>query len=176
MRIIAGMLGGRNFASPRSHRTHPMSDKVRGALFNALGDIEGLSVLDAFAGSGAIGFEAASRGAGTVLVVESDKLAQKTIEENITSLRLSRRVQLIKANCNSWSSHNPTEQFDIVIADPPYNRLQYDLLDKLTKHLAPGGIYVLSWPGAVETPKLVGCNLTAQKTYGDAQLLFFRQA
>ena len=63
MKVVAGSRGGRNFASPHNNRTHPMSDKVRGALFNALGDLDGLSVLDAYAGSGACSLEAASRGA-----------------------------------------------------------------------------------------------------------------
>ena len=72
MRIIAGYLGGRQFNSPRSNRTHPMSDKARGGLFNALGDISGLTVLDAFAGSGALSFEAISRGAESVIAVDID--------------------------------------------------------------------------------------------------------
>lgn len=175
MRIIAGRLGGRNFASPHSRRTHPMSDKVRGALFNTLGDIEGISVLDAFAGSGALSFEAVSRGASNALAVENDKSAQRAIEENIANLELSKQVQLVKANCSSWSDNNPAQQFGIVIADPPYDKRQLDALNKLTKHLKKDGLYVLSWPGDVEGPELAGCVLVAQKTYGDAQLLFFRQ-
>ena len=67
MRIIAGTLKGQQFQTPHSHKTHPMGDKIRGALFNVLGDIEGLSFLDAFSGSGALAFEAASRGAASVL-------------------------------------------------------------------------------------------------------------
>lgn len=176
MRIIAGTLGGRNFGSPRSQRTHPMSDKVRGALFNALGDIEGLSLLDAFAGSGALSFEAVSRGASTALAIDNDKPAQQAIEESIASLGLGARVRLIKANCGSWSDNNPAQQFDIIVADPPYDKLQPAILTKLTKHLKPGGLYVLSWPGGAVAPELGGCSLAAHKSYGDAQLLFFRQA
>ena len=74
MRVIAGRLGGRNFDSPKTQRTHPMSDKVRGALFNALGDLGGLTVLDAFAGSGACSLEAASRGATEVLAIDINPL------------------------------------------------------------------------------------------------------
>ncbi|HKX24038.1 MAG TPA: RsmD family RNA methyltransferase, partial [Candidatus Saccharimonadales bacterium] len=83
MRVIAGELGGRFFAGPDSTATHPMAERVRGAMFNALGDIEGLTVLDAFAGSGALAFEAISRGAKSVVVVERDKRAQRIIAENI---------------------------------------------------------------------------------------------
>jgi 16S rRNA (guanine966-N2)-methyltransferase len=75
MRVIAGFLGGRNFDSPGGHRTHPMSDKVRGAVFGVLGDIKGLSVLDAFAGSGALSIEAVSRGAKYAVAIDVDKRA-----------------------------------------------------------------------------------------------------
>lgn len=153
-----------------------MSDKVRGALFNALGDIEGLTMLDPFAGSGAVSFEAASRGATAVLAIENDKSAQQAIEESIVSLGVTGQVRLIKANCSSWSDNNPGWQFDIVIADPPYDRLRVSLLNKLTKHVKPGGMYVLSWPGGVDLPELDGSKLAAEKSYGDAQLLFFRHA
>ena len=71
MRVIAGRLGGRLFDSPHTRRTHPMSDKARGALFNMLGDIEGMHVLDPFAGTGALSFEAISRGAASALAIAS---------------------------------------------------------------------------------------------------------
>jgi len=95
MRIIAGRLGGRLFDSPHSHKTHPMSDKARGALFNILGDISGMSVLDPFAGTGAISFEAVSRGAAGAVAIELDKQAQKVITANIASLGLIHEVKLI---------------------------------------------------------------------------------
>src|SRR4051812_43097697 len=98
MRIIAGTMGGRTFSSPHGHRTHPMSDKMRGALFNTLGDIGGLTILDAFAGSGALSFEAVSRGARHATAIDSDRSAQQTITENIRSLSLNKHVKLIKAS------------------------------------------------------------------------------
>ena len=104
MRIIAGKLGGRMFESPHSARTHPMSEKMRGALFNSLGDISGLAVLDAFAGTGACGFEAISRGAGSVLAIEHDTDAFKTIMRNIESLGLEEEVQAVRGRVNGWAS------------------------------------------------------------------------
>ena len=88
MRIVSGALGGRTFDAPRGHRTHPMSDKIRGALFNMLGDIEGLQVADLYSGTGAISFEAISRGASNTIAIEADKVAYATIKKNIDQLNL----------------------------------------------------------------------------------------
>ena len=95
MRIIAGTLKGRIFAAPHTLRTHPMSDKARGALFNVLGDVEGMSVLDAFAGSGALGFEALSRGASHVTSIDKDRMAVKTIKNNAVELSVESRAKVI---------------------------------------------------------------------------------
>src|SRR6266404_7522519 len=105
MRIIAGTLKGREFKSPRGHKTHPMSDKVRGALFNVLGDIEDLTFLDAFAGSGALAFEAISRGAKSVTAIDRDNSAHEVLEQNSREL-CPRQVKVIKANAGGWSNHN----------------------------------------------------------------------
>jgi 16S rRNA (guanine966-N2)-methyltransferase len=151
-----------------------MGDRIRGALFNTLGDIEGLTVLDPFAGSGAIGFEAVSRGASKALLIENDKPAQRTLMESIHQLQVAGQVQLIQANCSSWSDTNPTQVFDLIIADPPYDNLQLPVLQKLVRHLAAGGIYVLSWPGGQDACALDGLQIVEDKSYGDARLLFFR--
>lgn len=172
MRVIAGRLKGRQFQSPGGHRTHPMSEKMRGALFNMLGDIDGLTVLDAFAGSGALGFEAISRGAASVLTVDDDRSAQKIIEANILSLQVH-RVRLIKGNVGSWSNKNREAVFDIIVADPPYDKPNEDLLEKLLRHLKPKGILALSWPEEYEMPRLKGVELVQNKTYGNARLLFY---
>lgn len=175
MRVIAGSLGGRSFVSPHSHRTHPMSDKVRGALFNTLGDIKGLTVLDAFAGSGALSFEAVSRGARSALAIDNDKSAQRSIEESILRLGLESKVRLTKAGCVGWSANNQGRQFDLVLADPPYDKLQSNTLARLVRHVRPGGLFVLSFPGSIEAPRYESLSLIAHKYYGDAQLLFYRR-
>ena len=86
MRIIAGELRGRQFNSPKGHRTHPMGDRVRTALFNTLGDISDLTILDAFAGSGALTFEAISRGAKSAVTLEIDYDAYEVIQQNAEDL------------------------------------------------------------------------------------------
>lgn len=175
MRIIAGSLGGRIFASPGSYKTHPMSDKARGALFNTLGDIDGLSVLDAFGGSGALGFEAISRGAVRSIVIDSDRTAQNVIEQNIEALGIGGKVKLVKASAGAWLGTNADAQFDIVLCDPPYGNMQPKLLARLAGHAKPGGVVVYSLPpnGAVELD--AGYQQRAVKSYGDAQLVFYQR-
>lgn len=175
MRVIAGTLKGREFKSPRGHKTHPMSDKVRGALFNVLGDIDGLTFLDAFAGSGALAFEAVSRGAKSVIAIDKDGSAHKILERNSKELGL-KTVKVVKANTAGWSAHNIDTEFDVLLLDPPYNELQLDLAERLIKrHLRTGGLAVLSFPGKATAEPLANAEIAAVKNYGDAQLVFYRR-
>jgi len=151
-----------------------MSDRVRGALFNTLGDIEGLTVLDAFAGTGALSFEALSRDAASALLIEIDKPAQRAIQESITMLGLKSQAKLVSANSSGWSDNNPERRFDIVIAAPPYDDLQLSVVQKLARHVAPDGLFVLDWPGKTAAPEIPGLEQIEQKNYGDAQLVFYR--
>lgn len=176
MRIIAGSLKSRQFNSPPGSRTHPMSEKMRGALFSALGDISGLNVLDAFAGSGAVGFEAISRGAASVLAIESDKRAQQTILANKLALGVERQYILIKGKAVSWSKNNSGRGFDVVICDPPYNKVDEAGIERLARHTKTGGIAVFSLPPATRIilPKSEFSHLSA-KSYGDSNLVFYRK-
>jgi 16S rRNA (guanine966-N2)-methyltransferase len=175
MRVIAGTLGGRQFDSPKSYKTHPMSDKARGALFNILGDISGLDVLDPFAGTGAFSFEAVSRGATSALAIEQDKPAQRIIRQNIRLLGVGEHVKLIQASANAWLQTNPAVRFDLVLCDPPYNDLQPNLVVRLAARVAPDGIMVLSWPAGTTLPE-IPLLLLQHKVYGDATLAFYRNA
>lgn len=176
MRIVAGTLKGRQLHEPHSRGTHPMAEKVRGALFNVLGDVEGLTFLDAFAGSGALAFEAVSRGAAKVVAIEKDRSAHSVIDKNVSELRLKDRVDAVRANAGGWSIHNMEKQFDIVILAPPYGNLQESLLRTLAKrHVKSGGILVLDWPGKIEVPEFEGLKQVSTKAYGDAQLVFYRK-
>jgi 16S rRNA (guanine966-N2)-methyltransferase len=175
MRVIAGKLGGRNFDSPNGHRTHPMSDKIRGALFNALGDVSGLTILDAFAGSGALSIEAISRGAKSALAIELDGEAFNTVLQNIETLGLQDQVSALRKNTAGWSRRNHDQQFDIVICDPPYNDFRPNVLQNLVANVKLGGVYVLSWPGREKVRDFDGLEILSNKTYGDAQLVFYRK-
>ena len=176
MRIISGSLGGRQFDSPKSHRTHPMSDKVRGALFNSLGDISSLTILDAFAGSGALSFEAISRGANHATAVDIDKSAVDSIFKSAHSFGIADKVKAIRANVGSWSDNNPDIQFDVLICDPPFDAIKPDLLGKITQHSKLGGVFVCSLPpkSDVDLPSSQFESL-GSKLYGDCKLVFYRR-
>lgn len=175
MRVISGWLGGRIFESPHGHRTHPMSDKIRGAVFGVLGDIKGLTVLDAFAGSGALAIEAISRGASNAVAIEVDKGAHNIIVKNITALGIEDRVKAVRAFANAWSTRHQAELFDLVLLDPPYDKIPYRDLKFMPRHLKDTGTLVLSWPGKAEVLKFEGLEIVQQKNYGDAQLVFFQK-
>lgn len=147
---------------------------MRGALLNILGDIEGLTVLDAFAGSGALAFEAVSRGAVQAVCIERDVAAQRVIAKNITALGLKATVSIVGASVNAWSRTNPTQQFDIVLCDPPYTNLQLSVVTHLVTHTTKGGLLVLSWPSNQSAPELANMQQVDQHDYGDAQLIFYR--
>ncbi len=176
MRIIAGQLGSRQFESPKGRRTHPMGDRIRTALFNTLGDIEGLTIIDAFGGSGALSFEALSRGARHATILELDRDAYDVIQRNIEKLSLTDRTQLIHINARSWSYRHNTERFDLVFCDPPYDQIQETTLEKMAKHAKVGGLLVYSLPphGDIRLPE-DKYQLVASKNYGDATLAFYRK-
>ncbi len=175
MRIIAGTLRGRNFESPHHHKTHPMSEKMRGALFNVLGDISDLTVFDAYGGSGAIAFEAISRGAKKALITEIDPIVAKTITANIKSLDLKDTVRLVRVNAASYSQNYPYEHYNIVICDPPYDDMHPTQIIQLSSSVAKDGLLVISKPTGSADFDLNGLELISKKNYGDGTLVFYRK-
>lgn len=174
LRVIAGSLGGRFFEAPDTAATHPMSERMRGALFNILGDITGKTVLDPFAGSGALSFEAISRGAKSALLLDNDKHAQNAIQKNIATLGLGDKAKLIKANCRSWSERN-NAKFDLILADPPYHDMQLSTVNLLKTHLNVNGLMVVSYPGRGSVPTVNGVVVVDIRDYGNAALAFYQQ-
>lgn len=175
MRIVAGVLSGLHFDSPKGAKTHPMSDKMRGALFNMLGDIEDLTVYDAFGGSGALSFEAISRGAKSAIITEIDKYAWALIKQNIDTLKLSDKVKAIRANATSWSTNNYETKFDLVICDPPYDKVKTDQLKILSNNVKEKGMLILSLPSKLVSIKFDNFELIRSSNYGDGSLAFYRK-
>ncbi len=153
-----------------------MSERVRNALFNSIGgDIVDTVVLDAFAGTGAIGFEAISRGAKHATFVERDRTAQKILAENIETLSVDEKTKLVRAPVASWASTYDGPQFDVIFADPPYHDMQFSTVLALMGLLKPGALMVLSHPGRDECPTRPGVVVVDNRSYGDATLTFFRR-
>jgi 16S rRNA (guanine966-N2)-methyltransferase len=172
MRIIAGTRRGARIAAPKGLATRPTGDRVREAAFNLIGPVEGATVLDLFAGSGAMGLEALSRGAEKVTFVESERLACRTISENLEKLRLTgARVVCQDA---VWTLRQETRTYELVLIDAPYEAWA-DLEPKLAEHLprvlAPHGVLVVE-TGARTEPTLPLPRRTSRR-YGSARLTLF---
>jgi 16S rRNA (guanine966-N2)-methyltransferase len=133
-RIIGGVAGGRRIRTPRGDATRPTSDRVREALFSSLdaavGSLAGLRFLDLYAGSGAVGLEARSRGAGVVTCIEHDRRTASLIRDNARALGFQ-RVEVVTAPVSRALTQPPPAPYDLVFADPPYSVPTADVLDAL---------------------------------------------
>ncbi len=177
MKIGSGELRGRPFEQPKTRTVRPLSDKVRAALFDVVGPIDGLAVLDAYAGSGAAGFEAASRGAVLVDAIEANAKVAKTIQSNAKSLGLDWGYVLHQVTVETWlaspAQQPPAPRYGLIIADPPYAQLDPEVIARLAAFLTPGGILALSHSSKLENP-IPTLERVQHKTYGDTSLSFYR--
>ena len=171
MRVIAGSLKSRIFKAPPAGKTHPMSQRARAAIFNMLADVTGLRVLDAYAGSGALGFEAISRGASSLTAIEINQNAYQTLVSNISKLGLDQQVTARRANVVSYLKSTQTS-YDLIFLDPPYQLIKSEALVEIGQHLAPAGRLVLSYPKSFELPFQPPKWQTLQaKSYAQANVL-----
>jgi 16S rRNA (guanine(966)-N(2))-methyltransferase RsmD len=178
MRIISGKYKGRTIKMPKGIR--PTQDKVRKALFDILGDIKGLSFLELFAGSGAVGIEALSRGAKEIVFIEKDKRCAKKIKENLSSLSLL-SYRIIEFDTSKVIRHlnQNGKQFDIIFLDPPYyGDLSKKTLQTLGAYdiLAPNGFIIVQHFKKDILPERIGnLIILRQAEYGDTLLSFYRK-
>ena len=178
MRIIGGSHKGARIFAPKGEETRPTGDRVREAAFNLIGPVDDMAVLDLFAGSGAMGLEALSRGARSAVLVESDRDAGKAIERNLEKLGLT-GVTVIRSDARKALAAEAAagRRYDLVLVDPPYRMLD-SLLPTLSTYLpallAKGGIVVLESP-AKEHPSLQLPERTS-RTYGSVRLTVFETA
>ena len=178
MRIIAGEWRGRKLAAPKGEATRPTADRTRETLFSMLasriGSFEGLSVADLFAGSGALGLEALSRGAAHCLFVEQDRAAVDVIKANIAALGATARAQ---TNSGSVLSLGPAKvPTDLILLDPPYgSNAGAVAIDRLVRlgWIGPGTLVALE-TGADEQPDIRVADLDTQRRVGKAMLHIFR--
>jgi 16S rRNA (guanine966-N2)-methyltransferase len=174
MRIIAGTHGGRELTAPKGRATRPTSDRVREALFSILGDIGGLRVLDLFAGSGALGIEALSRGAGEATLVDSAASAVAAIKRNLESLGAQAEVVRQPAARFLQGASRGARQYDLVFLDPPYrdaSTLGRELTSALTPILAPDARVVAE--SDRRSPLGLGLTLLDERRYGDTMIQIY---
>jgi 16S rRNA (guanine966-N2)-methyltransferase len=179
MRVIAGSAGGVRLAVPKSG-VRPTMDRVKAAIFSSLGDaIADARVLDLFAGSGALGIEALSRGAASVLFVEEDRQLTDAIEKNLAKTKLDghvRRQEVFEFLRRSTG----TERFQIIFADPPYEKTSSGerFIEKLLKSealaqlLEPNGVFVLEKRPTEQTPVTTLWDIVRARKYGSTEVLF----
>ncbi len=179
MRVIAGSAGGIRLAVPE-RGVRPTMDRVKAAIFSSLGDVViGARVLDLFAGSGALGIEALSRGASSAVFVEEDAQSAKILEGNLAKTKLHGRVR--RQDVFDFLRHaSSAETFHIIFADPPYERTKSGepftekLLgdEALPRVLGPKGIFVLEKRPGEALPEIKRWHSIRQKTYGATEVLF----
>ena len=183
MRVIAGTAGGIQLTVPET-TVRPTMDRVKAAIFSSLGErIIGARVLDLFAGTGGLGIEALSRGAASALFVEENRAAVRAIEQNFIRTKVRGQVRLQEVFA-FLESTRPNEQYDVIFADPPYEKTKSGgeftrlLLSnpELAALLEPSGVFVLEKrPGEqLVTPAL--WRITRAKTYGATEVLFLEHA
>ena len=173
LRIVAGAYGGRHIAAPPGRGTRPTADRVREALFSILGErVAGASVLDLFAGSGALGIEALSRGAAAATFVESDPRAVAVVRRNLATLGLHARVERVDAlTFLDWTD----ETYDLVFLDPPYSsapRLAERLSERLPAALGEGSLIISE--SDKRAPLELSLPLADERVYGDTRIAIHR--
>jgi 16S rRNA (guanine966-N2)-methyltransferase len=180
MRVIAGCAGGVHLVSPK-HGVRPTMDRVKAAIFSSLGEmVIGASVLDLFAGTGALGIEALSRGAASAVFVEEDRQSTAAIEKNLAKTKLSGRVRQQEVFRFLKNADAIGEKFRIIFADPPYDQTKSGgrFTDKLLadsalpRLLEPEGVFVLEKRPSEKISNMELWNVDRQKIYGATEVLF----
>jgi len=180
MRVIAGRAGGVRLMSPKNG-VRPTMDRVKAAIFSSLGELViGARVLDLFAGTGALGIEALSRGAGSALFVEQDRQSVSAIEKNLSKAKLAGQVRQQDVFGFLKNAAATAGKFRIVFADPPYDKMKSSerFTDKLLTNetlprlLESGGVFVLEKRPGEEVPPTTLWQVSRQKTYGATEVLF----
>ena len=168
MRVVAGRFKGRRLAAPRGTRTRPTADRVREALFSMLGDVGGARVLDLYAGSGALGIEALSRGAGSAVFVERDAKAVAAIERNLAAVGVEET--LVRQDVERFLAR-ADGAFDLVFCDPPYDsaaRLAGPLAEHLPALCAEDARIVTE--SDKRNPLVLPFPLLVERAYGDTRI------
>jgi len=175
MRVIAGSLKGRHLKAPTWEGLRPTSDKLRETLFNIIGArVRGARVLDGFAGTGALGIEAISRGALHVTFIERDRRAQGLVAANLAHCGVAGGYAIIRDSLVRALSDLIGVEFEVVLLDPPYDQSPDEAIAHAGRHLAAGGLLVVEHARRRSAPDAAGALVrTRQVSSGDSALSFF---
>jgi 16S rRNA (guanine966-N2)-methyltransferase len=178
MRVIAGTARGVTLAAPRDRATRPITDRVKETLFGILGDrVVDAAVLDLYAGSGAIGIEALSRGAAHCTFVERSRQAVLILNANLARAGVADRGQVVTADVERFLDAGPERRYDLAVLDPPYEaRAILAPLERLVPHLAPGGTVVVKRFWRTEVPAVAGLDARRERRFGETALTFLERA
>lgn len=175
MRVVAGIAGGRRLVAPAGTDVRPTSDRVREAMFNALeslGALEGSRVLDLYAGSGALGIEALSRGAASVTFVDDFAAARRAVATNLASIGFSDRADLRPDDARRYLAASES-RYDVVLLDPPYAFAGWPrLLVGASARLGDGGVIVAE--SGTDVGPAPGLTVVRLRRYGGTIVTFFR--
>ncbi len=179
MRVIAGTAGGIRLAAPKDDQTRPISDKVKESLFGMLGPrVVDARVLDLYAGSGAVGIEALSRGAAQVAFVERARSAVTVIRKNLDRTGLADRAQVHARSVEAFLGDPPlgAAGWDVAVLDPPYAERTLDVpLEALRPHLAPEALVVVKHFWRTPMPEAVGLAVVRTRRFGETMLTFLEE-
>jgi 16S rRNA (guanine(966)-N(2))-methyltransferase RsmD len=175
--VVGGRFGGRPLLAPRGRATRPTPERVREALFSILGPLDGLRVLDLFAGSGALAIEAVSRGAGSATLVDSSEAAVSAIRRNLSTLGIDAEVRRQRSEAFLKQARQARRQYDLVFLDPPYDqaaKLGLVLGTALVPVLAPAARVVAE--SDRRAPLGLDLTLLDQRRYGDTLIRIYSHA
>ena len=177
MRVIAGSARGRALVAPRGASTRPISDKVKEAMFGIVGPrVAGARVLDLYAGSGAVGIEALSRGAAHATFVERGRPAVAAIRENLRRTNLTDCSEVCATEVERFLASGTTADWDLAILDPPYSeRTLATPLERLVPRLAPGALVVVKHFWRTPVPSGIGLSPTRSRRFGETMLTFLEE-
>lgn len=182
MRIVGGKLRGRALAAPKTAEIRPTTDRTRESLFNILshahpGVLDDTRIIDLFAGTGAVGLEALSRGCRFALFVETGVEGRGLLRENIENFGLTGVTRILRRDATDLGGVGTLEPFDLLFADPPYARnLGAKALDAAARGgwLKPGALAILEERADIDIPAIAGYSLLETRDFGDTRMWFFR--
>ncbi|MBG9988875.1 16S rRNA (guanine(966)-N(2))-methyltransferase RsmD [Aerococcaceae bacterium DSM 111176] len=184
MRVISGEFGSRPLKAVPGQNTRPTTDKIKESIFNVIQPLYGMDYcLDFYGGTGSLGIEAVSRGFQHAVIIEKDRTAIRTIEDNIKMTKAEDRFTLLKGNnhqtLTTFAKKYPDVTFDLIFLDPPYDLNNYEsdiLLFEQLNVLNEDSLILCESDRSVQLPEKIGtCVLTKHKTYGQTQIWIYSQ-